>query len=290
MDGPVPARLGSRLERAADSEWVEVAGRLGLAARGVLYLVVGALAAKIALGRNESRPADKQGALQAVAHGGWGRIALVVLAVGFAGFALWRFAQAVQGEGSTRTRRKGRKKAREEFKGLAWRLGKVGQGLVYVAAFATAVSLLGGSGGGGGGGDQQDRSWTAQVLGWPGGRVLVGLVGLVIVGAGLGLAAWGLGRRFEKQWRKGRMPPWLRTVGGALGMAGMVARGLVFALLGLLLVKAAVDFDPNKARGVDGTLRAIAAQPYGRVLLLAAAAGLAAFGLVSFIDARYRRM
>ncbi len=286
MGQSAPTRIGTRLGRAADSGWVEVAGRFGLAARGVMYLVVGGLAARIALGGNESRPADKQGALQAVARTGLGRVALVVLAAGFAGFALWRFAQALQGDDPGPNR--GRGQATDQARGWARRLGKVGQGLVYVAALATALSVLSGSGGGQG--DQQGRTWTARVLGWPGGRLLVGAVGLVIVGAGLGLAAWGLGRRFEKQWRNGRMPPWLRTAAGAVGMAGFVARGLVFALLGLLLLKAAVVFDPNQAQGVDGTLRAIAAQPDGRVLLLAAAAGLAAFGLASFVDARYRKL
>jgi len=266
------------VQRATDSPWVERTARLGFAGRGAVYLIIAVLAVQIATGDNRGQEADKKGALQAVADKPFGEVLLVLLALGLAGYALWRFTNAAWGE----------RDETDERKRAAKRLSSVGKGALYVAFCASAVSVLVGRGGGGG--EQQATTWTAKVLGWPSGRLLVGAAAAaIVIGAGY-MVYRGVARKFEKQLDEARMGPTARRLTPVLGVVGLTARGIVFALAGFLLVKAAIDFDAREAKGVDGTLRTIAAQPYGQVLLVAAALGLAVFGLYSFVEARYRRL
>jgi hypothetical protein len=212
-----------------------------------------------------------------VADKPFGEVMLLLLAVGLAGYTLWRFSNAAWGE----------RHETDERKRAAKRLASAAKGALYAAFCVSAISVLVGRSGGG---EQQATTWTAKVLGWPSGRLLVGAAGLaIVVGAGY-MVYRGLGRKFEKQLDEGRMGPSARRLTPVLGLVGLTARGIVFALVGFLLVKAAVDFDAREAKGVDGTLRTIAAQPYGQFLLVAAALGLAVFGLYSFVEARYRRL
>jgi hypothetical protein len=270
--------LTTKARRGKDSDVVEGAARIGLAARGLLYLLVAFLAAQMAFGSND-QPADKQGALRALADHPLGKAALVVLAIGFGGYALWRLFEAAAGHRS------------EENDGKRWakRGGSLAKAGIYATAAATAASTFVGDGGSSKGGNEQSKTMTAEVLSWPAGRLLVGIGGAAIVAGGVYLVVRGLRRKPEEKLATGKMPGWLRPIAGILGLVGYSARGLVVALLGLLLIRSALDHDPNKAQGVDGTLRTIAEQPYGRALLLLAAAGLAAFGLHSFIESRYRR-
>lgn len=128
------------------------------------------------------------------------------------------------------------------------------------------------------------------VLGWPGGRVLVFAAGVAVIAGGCYLAFRGVTRKFEKHLAMGEMSATMKRLCTVLGTVGVAARGVVFALLGALLVKAAVAFDPNEAEGLDGTLRTIASRRYGTVLLLLAAVGLLAFGAYSFVEAKFRRL
>ncbi|WP_311984698.1 DUF1206 domain-containing protein [Parafrankia sp. CH37] len=123
-----------------------------------------------------------------------------------------------------------------------------------------------------------------------GGRWLVGAIGLVVVGVGVGMLAKGVTTGFEEKLERARMRPALLRAARRIGQVGYLARGVVFGLAGVFVVKAAVDFDPDEAKGFDGTLRSIADQAYGQVLLACCAAGLALFGAYSFIEARYRRL
>ncbi|MEO5680607.1 MAG: DUF1206 domain-containing protein [Acidimicrobiales bacterium] len=266
-----------KARRAGDSRWLDRAARVGLASRGLLYLTVAVLAAGIALG-SASQTADKQGAVQALADKPFGSVLLVVLIGGFVGLALWQATEAAWG----------RRDEDDDTKRMVKRAASAGKVLLYGALAATTASVLFGRAKSGG--DQQETAWTAKVLDLPGGRLLVGAAGLAVIAAGGWLVARGVRRKFEKHLDTASMPrPLCRatTVGGAVGHT---ARGLVAGLAGLLLVKAAVSYDPQQAKGIDGTLRTIAAQPYGKVLLLLAAAGLAAFGLFCFVEARYRRL
>ena len=259
--------------RASNSDAMEWGARAGLAARAAIYLLMGGLALELALGQTH-RETDQRGALTAVAQHAGGKLLLVLLAVGFAGYALWRFSEAafgVVGDGN----------------GAGPRLKSLVRGLVYASFAFTTVSILAGAGGGSQAGQQQGL--TARVMGHTGGRVLIGVVGLVIVVVGATMVVEGVKKKFEKYLAMSQMSATTRSVVEKLGMVGTIARGVVIGLAGVLVVEAAVTYQPQKARGLDGALRTLARQPFGEVLLGAAALGLIAFGIYGFAEARWHR-
>ena len=274
--GTAVQRAARKARRAGNSTWLDRAARVGFAGRGVLYLTVAVLAVRIAQGRG-GQQADKQGAVRALADTPFGLALLVLLVAGFTGYALWQAAEAAWG----------RRDEGDDTKRTGKRAVSAGKALVYGVLAVTTASILFGRDEGGG---QQESLWTGKVLGLPGGRILVGLAGLVVMGVGAWLVARGVRTKFDKHLDTGSMPRPLRKAAMAGGAVGHAARGVVAALAGLLLVKAALDYNPQEAKGVDGTLRTIVEQPYGRLLLVLAAAGLAAFGLFSLVEARYRRL
>lgn len=254
---------------------MEGGGRLGLAAKGVSYVLVALVAAQVALGGG-GNPEDREGALQAVGDEPFGAVLLGLLAVGFAGYALWRFTQAFldrDGEGSG-------------MKGVGKRLGSLGKGLLYSALCVICVSILFGSGTGGG--DEQQA--TARVLDLPLGRWLVGAVGAGFLIAAAYNAFRGLTRKFEDDLRTGRLDRSQRRVVTVSGVIGHLARTVVFGLVGWFLIKAAWEYDPQEAIGLDGALSKLAAESYGALLLGIAAAGLLAYGFFCFVQARYRQI
>ena len=136
--------------------------------------------------------------------------------------------------------------------------------------------------------NQEAKSTTAGVFDWPGGRWLVGLAGLAVIGAGVWNVYRGLSKKFEDKWRIGRMSKAERTWGSRVGVVGHLARGVVFGLIGIFLTKAAIEFDPEEAIGLDGALQKLAEAAYGPILLGVTAAGLVCYGLYCLVDARYR--
>jgi hypothetical protein len=255
------------------SGWYAVAARAGLVAKGASYLIVGALAAKLAVG-DGGKATSRQGALEDLARHSFGKVVLILLAIGFAAYALWRFVEAIAARS-------------DEAKGWAKRLGSAGRGLIYAGLTFSAVKILAGSGGGG---SQNEKAHeTAKtVLSWPAGTWLVGLAGAAIVAAGLWNLYRALTRKFEDRWRVGEMSARARTWGGRVGVVGHLARAVVFTLVGIFFVKAAVEYDPRKAIGLDGALQKLAHASYGPFLLGLTAAGLVCYGLFSLADARYR--
>jgi hypothetical protein len=274
-------RARHSVRRGGTGDWLERSARLGFAARGLLYLTVAFLALGIVRGQSDER-ADKQGAVRALADTRFGGVLLVVLLVGFIGMALWRAAEAAWGK----------REERDDKKRAAKRAASAGKAVLYLALAATAGSvLLRGEGDApGAASGQRESSWTARILDLPAGRLIVALLGAAIMAIGVWFVVRGARQKFEKHLDTGAMRPGLRKVAKVWGTLGHAARGVVAALAGLLLVKAALDYDPQEAKGIDGTLRTIAAQPNGKALLLVAAFGLAAFGLYSWIESRYRRI
>lgn len=261
-------------KQAGRSKEIGWAGRLGLVAMGVSYGLVAVLAIELALGRG-GKATDRQGALQTLAQDGLGRIVVFLLAIGFGAYAVWRLAQAFLdrgGEGSG-------------VKGLAKRVGYLGRAVIYAGLCITAVAILLGSRGSHG-----EKKETAWVLDWPGGRWIVYAVGAGFLLAAAWNAVRGLTRRFKKQLNTESMGETEEKVVGFVGVTGLLARGVVFGLIGVFLVRAAREYDPQEAIGIDGALRKVAAQDYGEALLFIVAAGLLAFGVLCLFQARYRRV
>jgi uncharacterized membrane protein YidH (DUF202 family) len=270
---------GRSAERAARGPWADRLAKLGFVGRGLIYLIVGILAFQIATG-DTSESADKKGALQELAEKPFGNVLLVILAISLAGYALWRFSEAIWGKVTEP----------DEKKRTARRLVSAAKGVAYAAFCAMTISFIAGSDGGSAA-NQQEKSWTAKVMEWPGGRGIVAAVGVAIVAGALYLIVLGVTRKFEEKLELGRLSAGARKAVRAVGTFGVTARGVVFALLGLLLIRAAKDYNPDEAQGVDGTLRTIADRPYGQTLLILAALGLIAFGVYSgIVEARYRRL
>jgi hypothetical protein len=276
----VARRLGTRARRAERNTWLERAGRIGLCARGVVYCVAAAIAVQIALGRGGR--VDRQGALKSVADEPLGRLLLVVLAVGFASYAAWRFAKAAAGAGEEAGRQTGGADVLE-------RLADTGRGLVYVSLLYSTIRLLT-SGSAGANSDQEAKSWSARLMSHEAGRWLVMGAGAVLVVVGVVLVMRALAQKFERHLKVEEMLAWERTWLPRLGTLGYAARGVVAATVGVFVIQAGATFDPQKAVGVDGALKRLADRPYGPVLLVLVAAGLLAFGLFSFVEARWRRV
>ncbi len=136
----------------------------------------------------------------------------------------------------------------------------------------------------------QEQDWTAKVMSHPGGRWAVGLAGPVIVVVGVVLVMDGVKRKFVKYLRTDQMSPRTRRVVVRLGVIGTVARGLVFALAGALVIDAAVRYQPSKAGGLDTALKTLRDQPFGVFALIVAALGLIIFGVYGLCEARWRKV
>lgn len=260
--------------RAARSDWVGYLGRAGLAAQGVCFGIIGALAIGLALGAG-GRTTDPQGALNALARHGWSKILLLLLCIGFAGYALWRLAQAIFDRGGMGS----------DLGGLFRRSIQLVQGLTYVALTVGAAKTLAGAGGKPGG----ERRAAAGIFGWPGGREIVGLVAAVLIVAAFVTAYWGVSHRFEESLATGQMRRATRRLVSTAGTIGLCALGLVLGIVGWFLLKAAIEFDPRDPVGLGGALAKLAGASYGGWLLGVTAAGLIVFALFDLLQARYHQ-
>lgn len=253
--------------RAAGSRTMDVVARVGLACRGLLYLLVGVLALEVAFGGHAQ--ADSGGALRTVAAQPLGGVLIAVLAAGLAGLTLWKLLLVVYG-----------REAKE-------RVLDAGRAIVYAALCAGSVSVL--TGGGSSNSDAESKTVTAQAMHLPGGQVLVGLVGGVLVIAGIVIGVQAFRRTFEEGLDTVRMPGRTRHLIQILGITGQTARGLVVAAAGVFVLVAAVTFDPDKAQGLDGTLKSFRDTPAGPYLLGVVALGVCVFAIFCFFETRWYR-
>jgi hypothetical protein len=251
----------------------EILSRAGFVARALVYGIIGVLAFDLAVGHG-GKITNQQGALRTVEQQSFGHVLLALLAVGLGGYAVWRLFRAALGHG-----REGADRGIE-------RLGALGSGIVYASMCAIAVQILTGPGTSGG----SAKKTTSDVFGWPAGRWLVGLAGVVLAGVAIYQFIRGVRQKFLDDSKTERIPravmPWFK----ALGTIGHVARAVVFGLVGVFLVKAAYDYKANEAIGLDGALGKLYNGAYGSWLLGALALGLIAFSSFTLVEARYRRI
>jgi hypothetical protein len=247
--------------------------RLGLASRAAIYLLIGWIALLLAQQKSGAE-ADQRGALQELARHNGGAILLWVLFAGLVCYAVWRLSEAafgVVGEGM---------KAGPRVQSFV-------RACIYAFLAASALTVVTHSGSQSQAGQQE--LWTAETMSHPGGRWAVGLVGAIVLIAGLVMVYEGVTRKFEKYLALQQMSSSTRRVVEVLGVVGTVARGLVFAMAGFFVIHAAWSSQPHQAQGLDYALRRLLEDTGGSVLLTIVALGFIAFGIYGFAEAKWRR-
>lgn len=260
-----------------NADWLNALARVGLVAKGMSFALVGILALKLAVASG-GEATSRQGALQSLAQESFGKFLLILLALGFAAYALWRFAQTFFDKNDVG----------KGVKGLAKRAGYFGSGAIYAILTYSTAKII--SGAAEKSQNQKAQETTATVLSWPAGKWIVGAAGLVLIGVGLWSGYRGIKKKFLEDWMTEKMGPATQTWGSRAGVVGLLGWMVAFALIGIFLVKAAHDFDPREAIGLDGVLQKLANHSYGSWLLGIGGAGLLAYAVFCLFEARYRKV
>lgn len=272
---------GRNAAKAAQVEaapWIRGLARAGFVAKGIQYATIGLLAAMAAIGDRSGRTTDAKGALTEIHAQPFGKVLLGLMAIGLAGYAVWRFVEAIldpehRGHGAT---------------GALKRVGKFGNGLLHTALVVYAVGVL--TGMALGDPDDGTKSWTGRILSWDLGAWLVGAVGIGIIVFAIVQAKKAWSCDLDKHLDLGKLRDGARRAVVQLSRFGIAARAFVFALVGAFLVSAAFRSDPNRAKGLGDTLAAVRAWTFGGAVLGVVAVGLIAYGVYELVEARYRRI
>lgn len=256
---------------------IALAARIGYVARGIVYLLVGGLAALAAFGQG-GQTTGSRGALERLLTAPLGDFLLAAMALGLVGYAVWRCIQAIadtdhHGLGP---------------RGVAIRGGLLVSATTHLLLAVFAISLIftlgGTSGGGSEGGSQGLASWLMKQ---PFGRWLVTIVGIVVIGAGVAHGFKGAKATFDRHFN---MPEHTQKWAYPLCRFGLIIRGVVFVLAGSFFVLAAYQFDPDEAGGMAEVFDSFRSQPFGTWMIGFVAVGLFAFGVYSVLEAIYRRV
>ncbi|MDP3890265.1 DUF1206 domain-containing protein [Nocardioides sp.] len=269
-------RSAGRGEQVNDNGALEGLARLGLLAYGVVHLLIAWLALQLAWGAAAGKDADPSGAMKTLADQSWGEVVLWLVAAGLAALALWQATEAIWGH----RHRDGAHRLRKQVTSAA-------KTVVYAVLGYNAASVALGNGSSS---SKTQQDATEGVLAWPGGQTLVTVAGLVVIAVGVYLVSKGVRASFLKDLNTMSFSPGVRRAVKRLGQVGYIAKGAGLALVGGLLAWAAVTFDADKARGLDGALQTVLQQPFGSYLLTAVALGFAAYGVFAMLQSRYLRM
>jgi hypothetical protein len=267
---------GALARRAAHNEWLERLTRIGLVGYGITHLLVGWLAVQLAFGGAAPAEGDQGGAFKKLGEQPTGKWLLLAIAIGLGAMVIWQALAAAVGHLDERGRARAFERIASVFKAGFY---------AYLAYKAATVR----SGSASSSGDQQQQT-TSTLLSSAGGRWLVGLIGLTIAAIGAGLVWYGATKRFEKHLKTGQMTPTTRKTSRWLGVSGYVAKGIAYGTLGVLVLLAAVNYDPSRSRGLDQALRTLAGQPAGDFILVAVAVGIVAYGVFCLFQAKYRKV
>ena len=265
------------VKRAAANPLLKLLERLGYVARGALYGVMGLLALGVALGVVGGQTTDLSGSLVFLAANAFGKLVLIVFAIGLTAYSLWGFTRAIYDplhRGS-------------DASGYAARLGFVTSAISYATIVIFALQILGGSGGASG--DSNQKS-IASVLSHPAGGWLTILIGLIAVGIGIGQFVEAYRATFKTDLKAAEVSASERDLAIGLGRFGMAARGVSFLVIGWFVIQAGIHHDPGQVQGFGGAFQFLLHQPFGRLVLGVVALGFVALGLHSFACARWIRL
>lgn len=268
---------------AQRGDWRSAIGRAGLVAKAVLYVSLGILALQFVYGTTSAQETSTTGAIEQVARQPFGQFLLIVLTIGLAALVVWNVLRAITGDPV-------------EGAETSDKLKYAAKAAVYAGITATSAGILGAnwgesssSGGGGGGGSSQQQA-TAVVFDWPAGRWLVGLAGLAVIGYAIAVFyKHAIEEEFLQRLDHAKMDGNVEAAVEGIGRGGYAARSIVFAIIGVLLVVAAVQHDASEAGGLSEALQSLSGSTWGQVLLWVIAVGLVFYGLFALAEARYRR-
>ncbi|MBD2355258.1 DUF1206 domain-containing protein [Tolypothrix sp. FACHB-123] len=275
---PFPENIKQPVRQVAAYLWVERLARLGYAAKGLVYFLVGLLAAQAAFGTG-GETTDTSGALEAIVTQPFGKLLLIIVTIGLIGYAFWRFVQTIldpEHSGETMSAKR-----------IAKRLGYAFSAIAYFSLAVTSIKLIVGSSSGD---SDSVEDWTIFFLNQPFGRWLVLLLGLTVIIVGIAFLYQAYTGKFRRYFKLAQMSLTEEIWAVRLGRFGIAARGIVFAIIGIFMMLAAIQLDGTQARGLGGALSALAMQPFGPWILGVVALGLIAYGMYSIIQARYRNL
>ncbi|HEY9881630.1 MAG TPA: DUF1206 domain-containing protein [Leptolyngbyaceae cyanobacterium] len=264
-------------QRASPTQWIENFARFGYAAKGLVYTLIGILAVRAAFHAG-GKSTDSGGVLNTIAGQPFGKFLLVLIGLGFVAYTLWRLIEAVQNP----------ERQDSGAKNISNRLGSLTSAIIYGGLAFTAFQLVMGVGGGDDG-SQSSQVWIARVMALPLGRWLVGLGGAVVLGSGFYEIYKGFKAKFRKHLKWQEMSAPERTWGMRVGRAGLIARGIVFSMVGFLVLQSAYQVNPSRAQDPGGALQTL--QQWTNPWVFAIIAfGLAAYGIHMLFMARYGRI
>lgn len=247
--------------------------RFGLASKGVVYCLMGVLTVMAALGIS-SQKANKNEAFKMVYDQPFGKVLLIIIAIGLCGYVTLRVFQAffdIDDKG-------------KDVKGIFTRLGYGSSAIIYLGVVIYAIKLAAGNQGGGG---DNRQFFVSKIMEYPMGEWIIGIAGLVVIGSGINQIYKGLSKKFMKRVQLYHSE--YRSTFQKAGIAGYIARGLVFSIIGYFLFRAALDSNPAEAEGTDAAFSFLQ-QNFGNVLMGVVALGLVMYGFFMIVRARYERI
>jgi len=268
----------TNVNQIRNTSWVEKAARMGYAAKGVVYALIGGLAvATVIGGAGDGEVGGGQNAVQTIGQQSYGQILLALTAIGLFGYALWRFVQAYYDP----------ENAQSDKAGALKRIGYVASGVVHVMLGVAAIQMATGSGGGSGGKTTYIRELMLVDTVGP---ILTMAVGAFIIGFALYQFYKAATASFVSELKTHEMSRTAQTWVVRIARTGLAARAVVFSIIGVAVVRAAMNTNPSQVKGVGGALREVATQPFGAILLVLVAGGLAAYGAYQVTLAKYRKI
>jgi hypothetical protein len=269
------SQVRSTASRAANSKPLEYLARGGFICYGVIHLLFAWVALQLAFGHSEQE-SDQTGALRTLASQPAGKTLVILVVIGMVALAVWQAFEAIIGESGE-----------QDKEAIAERVVSGCRAVIYLWLAWIGVKVVQGAASSQ---SKSSQNATSSLMNSSGGRWLVGLIGLVILGVGIGLCWYGLTKRFEKHLNTAQMSPTVRMTTRRLGMFGYPAKGVAYGIFGVLVLAAAITYDARKARGLDGALKTLAAHNWGVWLLVLIALGFAAFGVFCFFQSRFRQV
>ncbi|MBT2691697.1 DUF1206 domain-containing protein [Bacillus sp. ISL-55] len=275
MSSPSTIEVRNKLKEV--KPWMRRFARFGYIAKGIVFGMVGVLAALAAFGP-KGETTGTSGALQSISEMPLGEVALWIIGFGLIGYILWDFIKAIkdpENEG-------------KDAKGLIKRTGYFISGLIYSNLAFGAIKLA--SNTGSAGGDNSEKTISAKLMEQPFGVWLVGLVGAVIIGYGVYELYSGAKEKFMTKFKTYEMNDKERKIARLSGKIGLISRGIVLSMVGFFFIRTAYTHNPNESKGLGGALTELASQPFGQFLLAIVAAGLILYGIYQIIKGRYQHM